>query len=87
MSGCRMDIKLAVVDVKQRVVSCWIQAHFDFKPVGGGPEENDYMIEYFWTTYHNETGDKIIWMEEFLDVPRAVHMIGKAQMYAQENAK
>lgn len=45
------------------------------------------MLLQVWITHHDETGQKIIWMEEFLDVPRALHMIGKAQTYAQENAK
>lgn len=64
MSGMRMDIKLVVVDVEQRVVSTWLQAIYDFKPTGGEPEQKDYMIEYVWITHHNETGDKIVWMEE-----------------------
>lgn len=87
MSRLRADIKLMVVDVQQRIVSTWLQLIFDFKATGGEPEEKNYMIEYVWITHHNETGDKIVWMEEFLDVPRALHMIGKAQVYAQENAK
>ena len=70
MSGMKMDIKLIIVDVQQRIVSSWIQAHYDFKAAGGQPEDKDYMIEYVWITHHNEAGDKIVWMEEFLDVAR-----------------
>lgn len=64
MSRMKVDIKLVVVDVEQRVVSTWLQMHFDFKSTGGEPEEKDYMIEYVWITHHSETGDKIVQMEE-----------------------
>jgi hypothetical protein len=64
MSRMKMDIKLVVVDTEQRVVSTWLQAFYDFKPTSGEPEEKNYMIEYVWITHHNETGDKITWMEE-----------------------
>ena len=87
LSKVKMDIQLMAVDVLQRTVTSWLQAHYDFKDTGGEPGEKDYMIEYVWITRHNEVGDKIVSMEEFLDVPRALHMIGKSQTYAEEHAK
>ncbi len=80
MSRCRADIKLIIVDAQQRIVSTWVQLIMDFKATGGEPEETKYMIEYNWITHHNDTGDKIVWMEEFLDVPRALHMVSFSQI-------
>ena len=84
MDQIQTEIKEIIVDVKQRMVSARIQLIFDFKAVGDQPEERDYMIEYVWITEHDESGEKIVRMEEFCDAPRTLYMIGKAQMYAQE---
>ena len=87
MSKMKFKINGMVIDVKERTVATRLQGFYDFKAAGGEPEVKNFMIEYAWFTRHNESGDKIIFMDEFLDHTQAMYMIEKAQVYAKENPK
>ena len=59
------------------------EAYFDFKAFGDEAGDKDYMIEYCWITMHDESGEKIVGMEEFMDAGRCIYMIDKAMRFAQ----
>lgn len=87
MDSMRGDIKQVVVDTQSRTVVVRFEAYFDFKPVGEEPKEKNFLIEYCWITTHDESGEKIVGMEEFLDPMKSRYMIDKSMRYAQEHAK
>ena len=83
----KFDIKEVSVDVKKRMVTSRIEGHFDFKAVGDMPEVKDWMIAYVWITVHDESGEKIVRMEETLDVVQATPMLERAGRNAQMSGK
>ena len=85
MSKMEFHIDEMIVDVTTKTVVSRLRGIYDFKAVGGEPEEKGYMIEYVWITAHNDSGERIVGMEECRAAPRVVHMITKAQMYAKKN--
>lgn len=86
MDRMKGDIKQVIVDVQTRSVVVRFEAYFDFKPVDEEPPEKDYLIEYCWITMHDESGEKIVGMEEFLDPIKAGYMIDRSIRYAKANA-
>ena len=87
MDSMRGEIKQVAADVKTRTVVVRFEAYFDFKAVGDEPEDKNYLIEYCWITEHDESGEKIVGMEEFLDPIKAGYMIDKSIRYMQLNAE
>lgn len=71
------------VDVRKRIVTQRFQGIFDLKGYGEGSPEKVHTIEYVWTFKMDQTGNKVVRVEEDLDPQRlAGHILAKAQRYA-----
>lgn len=81
----RFEILETSVDVQKRLVTVRMQGIFDFKAVGADLEVRDWMIEYVWMTRHDDISNKIVRVEEYLDVVQVVPMLDKAKRYAEQH--
>lgn len=77
------DLHDMSVDSQNYQVAMRFNATYDFKAFGDEPAENGYTVDYMWIMEMESTGDKILRVEEFLDVQRVVgHIMVKAEKYA-----
>ncbi|KAL9097595.1 MAG: hypothetical protein Q9165_000492 [Trypethelium subeluteriae] len=79
-----LPIKDLVIDVRQRTVVARLGAIFDFKAFGNEPKEEGYTSEYMVLMEMEESGTKVVRVEEFLDPQRLMGYVQlRAQRYAQ----
>lgn len=87
MDRMKFDIKEVSVDVKKRMVTARIEGHFDFKAVGDMPEVKDWVIGYVWITEHDDSGEKIVRLEETMDVVQVTPMLQRAGKHVELGGK
>ncbi|KAF2236092.1 hypothetical protein EV356DRAFT_498935 [Viridothelium virens] len=79
-----LPIKDLVVDVRQRTVVARLGAVFDFRAFGNEAKEEGYTAEYMVLMEMEESGTKVVRIEEFIDPQRLMGYVQpKAQRYAQ----
>ncbi|KAF7186361.1 hypothetical protein HII31_12292 [Pseudocercospora fuligena] len=86
----RMDIEIksVVVDVQTRTVVVTLTAIYDLVAVGELEAIKDDRTDYMWLTVMDETGTKIIKMEEFLNADRITRKGGileRSRIWAEQN--
>lgn len=86
MASATSDIHEVTVDVATRVVAVRHTINYVFKGVKGDPGLMEYAIAYVWFTEMDESGERIVRMEECLDTTRAGVMIERAMKFAEENS-
>ena len=81
MDDVKADIQNLVIDVKKRTVVAQVRMFYDIKGFGDEAEDKQYMCEYVWITQHDEAGEKIVRMDEYIDPLRAGYMLEKVGRY------
>lgn len=88
LDACTFEVYETIVDVNNRTVAMRLRATFDFKAIGDDePAEKGYTAEYVYITEMDESGTKVVKMEEFLDPQRLLgYVLGKAERYNKANS-
>ena len=82
LDRCVFEIQDISVDVEKRLVGVRLQATLDFKGFGDEEAEQGYTAEYTWFVELDETVEKTVRVEEFMDVQRLMgHVEPKAERY------
>ena len=83
LDKCNFEVYKTIVDVKIQTVAMRLRATFEFKAIRDEePAEKDYTAEYVYITEMDESGEKVVKMNEFLDPERLLgHVLGKAERY------
>lgn len=85
MEKMHWAIHEVTVDTAARTVAARLTAHYTFKPVKEDLRSVEWPIEYVWVVECDESGEKIVRMEECLDAERAGFMLKRAAKYAEEH--
>lgn len=81
MNGVKAEVENLIIDVKKRTVVAQVKMFYDIKGFGDEAEDKGYMCEYVWITQHDDSGEKIVRMDEFIDPIRAGYMLEKVGRY------
>ena len=84
LERCQSPIKDLVIDTRKRQVVPRFQAIYDFKAFDSEPKEEGYTAEYMVLFEMEETGTKVVRVEEFQDPQRLMeHVAPRAKRYAK----
>ena len=80
---CTFNIYETIVDIKIRTAAMRLRATIDSKAIGNDESAGrGYTAEYVYITDMDESGEKVLSMEEFIDPLRLLgYVLGKAERY------